>query len=262
MQTSAIEYPDAVPAAAELSHVARLDEITNTASTVVLDANARECASLAARFDLPYVHSLSAEIIYRRARSGQMIRVEGRISAAYGQLCSATQAPMAMTMEEEFQTEYTLSAWEKVSEFDLDQPEVLTDDFIDLGEIAAQYFGLAIDPWARRAGVETLTELADDLTAAARELNGHINGNEIQAEIPLQSLTVVEFAALPEDIKSLEPQLPTAEILYFSPPEMPTDSPFDDETAANPPESSSEPAEPEPRESLFFQYLRRLQNKV
>jgi hypothetical protein len=243
MQTVTVEFSETALPAIELSRITRLDEITNTATTIVVDANARECAALADRFDLPYVRNLTVEIIYRRTRGGQMVRIDGRISANYGQLCSVTMVPMAMVMEEEFQTEYTLSAWEKVSEFDLDQPEVLTDDFIDLGEVAAQYFGLAIDPWARRAGAETLAELTESITETVQALaeevnshaNGHINGSSESAAMP--GLKTVEFAAVPEDIQA------------FS-------APANDIPAAEPEEKQAEP-----RESLFFQYLRRLQSK-
>jgi len=233
---------------AEMSHVVRLDEITAVPATATIDASANECDALAARFDLLYVHNLSVELTYRRVRSGQMVRVDGRISATYGQLCAATNVPMALTMEEEFQTEYTLSVWEKVSEFDLDQPEVLTDDFLDLGEISAQYFGLAIDPYARRAGAETLAELTDILTEAARELAGQADG---YAESATDMGETVEFAYVPEDI---EPAPATAEIIAFPLPDQ-TDLSGDAPAEVLAKEQGAEP------ESLFFKYLRRLQSQ-
>jgi len=237
---------------AEMSHVVRLDEITAVPATTTIDATANECDALAARFDLLYVHNLSVELTYRRVRSGQMVRVDGRISATYGQLCAATNVPMALTMEEEFQTEYTLSVWEKVSEFDLDQPEVLTDDFLDLGEIVAQYFGLAIDPYARRAGAETLAELTDILTEVAQALTGQVVDH---GEAALDLGETVEFASVPEDI---EPESATAEIIAFPAPEMTALAlPQDVMT-----DQSDLPVEVQSvqSESLFFKYLRRLQS--
>jgi len=237
MPLSVTELPHA-----ELSHIVRLDEITAVPATITIDATVDECTALAQRFDLPSVRNLSVELTYRRARGGQMVRVDGRISATYGQFCAATNVPMALTMEEEFQTEYTLTPWEKVSEFDLDQPEVLTDDFLDLGEIAAQYFGLGVDPYARRAGVETLAELVDSLGDASRELAWQGGGH---TEAALGQSETVEFAKVVEDIKTSQS---TAEIIAF--PAL---------VAAL--DSEPEMAAPDQSESLFFKYLRRLQGQ-
>jgi len=240
---------DPVPAApeAELSRVVRLDEITNSPATMVIDATMHECISLAERFELPYVRNLSAEITYRRVGGGQMLRIDGRISATFGQLCASTMTPMVMTMEESFQSKYTLSAWEKFSEFDLDQPEILTDDFLDLGEVAAQYFGLAIDPYAQRPSVETLAELTETITDTARELIEEIapaappapaadviitiNGAPAHEEIAL----VIEEPEAQDDVQELEGE------------EMAFEA-----------ESELEPEMQLPEESLFFKYLRRI----
>jgi len=256
MQTVTVEFSEAalsiILPAIELSRITRLDEITNIAATAVVDASARECAALANRFDLPYVRNLTAEITYRRTRGGQMVRIDGRISANYGQLCSVSLTPMAMIMEEEFQTEYTLSAWEKVSEFDLDQPEVLTDDFLDMGEIAAQYFGLVIDPYARRAGAETLIELTESISETVQTLTEHVNGHTNgHTENAIPDLGAIEFAIVPEDIR--QSKALTAEMIASNPAETSSDSAMEEDVSA-----LSEP-EPRPRESLFFQHLRRLQ---
>ena len=60
MQSAVLTQYETDAAAHELSRVIRLDEITAIAATMTLDAGARDCAALAARFELPYVRNLSA----------------------------------------------------------------------------------------------------------------------------------------------------------------------------------------------------------
>lgn len=241
MEQGALQYQLNLPLP-ELSRVVRLDEITATPQTMILDATTLECSGLAERFDLPYVRNLSVEITYRRTRSGQMVRVDGRITANFSQLCSVSMLPMPMLMEETFQTEYTLVPWEKVSEFDLDQPEVLSDDFLDLGEIAAQYFGLGIDPYARRASMETLSELADDITDAVAAMTA-----KVEATIaPLAKMEIIT---------------PPAAENENTPPEARQESPVVEEAPMIEIEEEPEAmaaSEPEGQESLFFKYLRQM----
>lgn len=241
MPGSALQSLDEQSLLPELSRVLRLEEIQSAAATIVVDANARECAGLASRFELTYVRNLSAEVTYRRLKGGQMIRLEGRISANYGQLCTSTEMPMAMVMEESFQTEYTLEPWEKYSEFDLDQPEVLTDDFLDIGEVVAQYFGLGIDPYARRAGAERLEELTEAIAETARELLETTEApiapsGPLLAEMPDYSEQAAAMT-VNQDIEM--PEMAMTE----SAPEV---------------QGDFLPEEPPQSESLFFKYLRQI----
>ncbi len=248
MQTSVAPDISSAVLPPELSRIVRLDDITQTANTLNIDATVGECMALAARFELSYVRNLSAEITYRRTRGGQMIRIDGRITATYGQLCGVTLAPMPLSMEESFQTEYTLDPWEKYSEFDLDQPEILTDDFIDMGEVVAEYFGLGIDPYARRPGAERLPELLQYLSGTLQELLA-------QPPQPEGEPMVVPVAADPEVVDM---------VFTDQAADAAADEPIIRSEAANTdiandmplPAESSETA-PE-YESLFMKYLRRL----
>ncbi len=229
----------------ELSFAVKLEEITNINDTVVIDASALECAALAERFDLPYIRNLSAEVSYRRTRNGQTIRIDGRITANYGQICGITVTPMPMTMEDSFITEYTLSAWEKVSEFDLDQPEVLVDDHIDMGEVVAQYFGLGIDPYAHKAsaGAETL----DNLVESIAEVVGAL------AAAPAEAMAL-DFVDVQQEESETESLAAAGETIQ----EMPPESLLPEVVVAAP-----EPAKTydSPPESLFFKYLRQMQSR-
>lgn len=238
------------PVKCDLTHPIRLDSITQTSNTITLDATVAECATLAARFNLSYVRNLSAEVSFRRMRSGQMVRVDGRITANYGQLCSMTLSPMPMVMEESFQSEYTLAPWETYSEFDLDQPEVLTDDFIDMGDVVAQYFGLSIDPYARRAGADRLPELAQYLSHAVQEL---LAAPVVEAIPALEALAEL-ISSPPEPAELFEVIAPVYEVARFKmpKPEKGSQASIVEET----PKGNSE--DEAPNQSLFMKYLSRL----
>lgn len=251
MTTGALQQLIFEPPAPELSRVLKLEQINAVADTIVIDATPQECMSLAERFDVPHLRNLSAEITHRRIRGGQMVRIEGRITANYSQLCSATLLPMPVMMEESFYTEYTLGPWEKYSEFDLDQPEVLTDDYLDVGEVVAQYFGLGIDPFRRRPNTETLAELADDITAAV-------------AELTKQTEAVIAPLA---DIQPAEKETPTNDNLELViEPEPEEEQAQEAEMTVEVEEPFIEPPEPiavaqAPQESLFHKYLREMRQK-
>ena len=282
---------------AELSHVVRLDAMNEAPQSITLEANENECAAIASRFDLPYVHNLSADITYRRIKNGQMVRVEGRVFASYGQACAKTGQTMPMSMEEKFQTEYTLSAWEKFSEFDLDQPEVLTDDFVDLGEVTTQYFGLAIDPYANRGAMERLDELTSELSAtlnalaSARQsqanyieaipesfdiaqtvmpnfqnMNGYVNNKDNRAT-PAEIIPLHDVAAIAENRlqKSVKPSpkvtIPGPKKVRIELCQSETQGVDTQEIAQEPRLVPTLAIAQNPRESLFFKHLRKIRGE-
>ena len=144
-------------------------------------------------FEVPAIKSLSVEVTGRRTKSGNGIRIDGVINARFTQICGVTleRMPRALT-DEAFVTEYTLSAWEKYSEFDIEQAEVLTDDFIDIGEIIAQYFYLALDPYPARTPEEQLAKLAAETAQAARDIANAAPAKSPVAKTKLLSQDVIE----------------------------------------------------------------------
>ncbi len=194
MTYSAVSSPKfSMLTAAELSHIIRLEDITQAPLEICIKATAMECAALAARFEVPAVKSLSVEVTCRRTKSGNGIRIDGIINARFTQICGATLERMPRALSEEaFSTEYTLSAWEKYSEFDIDQAEVLTDDFIDIGEIIAQYFYLALDPYPVRTAEEQLARLAAETAQAARDIANAVPANPSAPKTELLTQEVIE----------------------------------------------------------------------
>ncbi|MGE0736802.1 MAG: DUF177 domain-containing protein [Alphaproteobacteria bacterium] len=112
---------------------------------------------MAKRFDLLSVDRLRAEITVSR-QAGALVRVEGRLEAAYRQACVVTLEPIETEVAEPFTLLYSprpdaAATGEIVLEPDAeDWPEPILADRIDLGEAVAQQLALTIDPYPRKAG--------------------------------------------------------------------------------------------------------------
>jgi len=129
-------------------------------------ASPDECAALAARFDLRAVESLSWKIESAPWRSG--VRLSGHIRAQVIQDCVVTLDPVPAGIDETFDRGFLPFAdlyddskpgaeYEIVADSDLgDVPESLTDP-LDIGEIVAEEFGIALDPYPRSEGLEDTT---------------------------------------------------------------------------------------------------------
>lgn len=125
--------------------------------SIVIEANAAERSALAARFDLPGIDSLRAEIDVEPR--GNAIRAYGTLTAAIRQTCAVSGEDFPANIAEEldlrFVEEGSLSARKSEDEGvdielgpdDCDEIEY-SGGFFDLGEAVAQTLGLAIDPYA------------------------------------------------------------------------------------------------------------------
>lgn len=149
----------------ELSHPIRLERLGTAASTVTLQPDRETRAALAERFDLQAIPALRAELtVRRRARNG-WIEVAGRLTAEVVQTCVVTTDPVAATVTAEllelFDDSGELADDEVVLDPLADTPEPIQDDVLDVGEIVAQAFGLALDPYPRVPGAEPEVTAAD-----------------------------------------------------------------------------------------------------
>lgn len=130
-----------------------------------LEADMRERAALAARFDLPDLAELSADLTIARRHDGT-VRVTGAWQARYTQICVVTLEPFELERGEPLETVYLDSAAlgdprEALVEADEVDMEVLSGRMIDLGELVAQSFGVQIDAHPRSPAAEAAGS-ADD----------------------------------------------------------------------------------------------------
>lgn len=152
--TEAQAHP--APSNGGFSHQVAIADLGKKEFEVALDAGAAERLALARRFGLVAVDTLEAEARLKRVGDGG-VRVRARFTAEVTQTCVVTLAPVAARVEGTadvlFMPAETGDRPEvTVSTLADDAPEPLLGDVIDVGELVAEHFGLALDPYPRRPG--------------------------------------------------------------------------------------------------------------
>lgn len=133
-----------------------------------IEATAEECAALAARFDLRHLENFKADLDIRRVAGNTAIRVSGKLSADLVQACAVSLQDVHGRIESDFETFFTedqakaVGADEMVYEDDESTPEMAVGGMIDLGEVAAQYLSLEIEPYPRAPGVSLAAQMAEN----------------------------------------------------------------------------------------------------
>lgn len=140
-------------AAVEFSRPFNLRELGERPVRRSLEAGPEERAALAERFGLIGLERLSAELTLRRLRGGGVVRVSGSLAAAATQRCVVTLGPVPAALEESFELDFQpvgrREEVEVVLDPEVEEPEPLEGDRLDLGELVAQQFALALDPYPR-----------------------------------------------------------------------------------------------------------------
>ncbi|MEQ8397214.1 DUF177 domain-containing protein [Thalassobaculum sp.] len=142
--------------ASELAHPIQLERIGAASIKVSLAPDSTVRSALADRFDLLSLDALAAELTVRRQRATGWIEVSGTVSGRVVQSCVATNDPVPATVSADVLELFDDSGEIGPDEVDLDPmadtPEPIAGGVLDVGEIAAQAFGLALDPYPRAVG--------------------------------------------------------------------------------------------------------------
>ncbi|WP_299196645.1 YceD family protein [uncultured Erythrobacter sp.] len=137
--------------------------------TVVVEADAGERAALAARFSLPGIDSLRAEV--ELEQRGSAVRATGTLKAAIRQTCAISGEDFPANIDEALDLRFVeagsldtpIDENEEIEvelgAEDCDEIEYSGDAF-DLGEAVAQSLGLAIDPYAEGPEADAAREKA------------------------------------------------------------------------------------------------------
>lgn len=136
---------------------------------VVVEADAAERAGLAARFGLPGVDSLRAEV--ELEQRGKAIRATGTLRAAIRQTCAISGEDFPVEISEALDLRFVEEGSQDAVPDDSDEIEVELDEqdcdeidysggAFDLGEAIAQTLGLAIDPFAEGPGADAARKKA------------------------------------------------------------------------------------------------------
>jgi hypothetical protein len=131
---------------------------------VVIEANEKQLAALAEEHGLLSVKNFRAELhVGSWKRNG--VKVSGVVAADIVQACVVTLEPLDTHIEEEVSglflpedSKLGRLGFEGGGEIMLDaegpdSPEIFSGNTIDVGALAEEFFGLAIDPYPRKGGV-------------------------------------------------------------------------------------------------------------
>ncbi|AZO58094.1 MAG: DUF177 domain-containing protein [Mesorhizobium sp.] len=155
-----------------VSFVANVARLPQKGLPVAIEADERQRTALAAEHDLLSVESYRAELLVASwKRNG--VKVSGRVEADITQACIVTLDPVAAHIDEPVealflpeQSKLGREGFDGGGEIVLDadgpdSPETFSGDTIDVGALAEQFFGLAIDPYPRKPGA-SLEGAGDD----------------------------------------------------------------------------------------------------
>lgn len=155
------QHPSSSPVSFAV-HVARLPKLR---MPVVIEADEKQRRLLAQEHGLLRVESFHAELqVEPWKRHG--VRVSGRVSAAIVQACIVTLDPLPAAIDEPIEAVFLPEdsklgrlGFEDGGEILLDpdgpdSPETFSGDMLDVGALAEEFFGLALDPYPRKSGVE------------------------------------------------------------------------------------------------------------
>jgi len=163
----------------EFSRVVRVAELGDEPLRLELTASEEERADLAKRFDLEGLDSLVADVSLTLLPNKD-VRLDATFNAQLQQTCVVTSAPMKSKVSHKFTTTYSPDADEDLAsdeeEFEtlntqIELPEPLIEEKIDIGEAVAEQFALEIDPFPRVKGTV---------------FDGYSTGRKGEAEAPLE----------------------------------------------------------------------------
>ena len=158
----------------ELHRPLSLDHIGPRGLDLTVEANPAECSALATRMNIAAVLALSCA--FQLIRQGRdVVLARGTLRARVTQTCVISLEDFDAPVQETFQVRFVPSE-QQSDEIDPEADDEIPfeGNQIDLGELAAEQLGLALDPYPRMLGVE-IPAAEDDPEAhpfaALRRLN-------------------------------------------------------------------------------------------
>jgi uncharacterized metal-binding protein YceD (DUF177 family) len=149
------------------AHQLRLDQIRD-GERLDLTADESECSEVARRLGLVSLDRLEAHVAI--GRTGDVVRVEGRLVAALDQSCVVTGDPVAAHVDEPFALLFTPEPKDGNPDEEIELGEGECDvvfyegGAIDLGGAIADTLALSLDPYPRSAGADAALKEAGVLT--------------------------------------------------------------------------------------------------
>ncbi len=157
--------PGVVPLSrnSEFSRAVGIEPWPEAGIAVELAATPEECQALAERFSLVGLRDLKASgRLERPAGAGGELVLRCHLTASPVQSCVVTLEPVATRVDETIErrfrrvsaAELAAEAAALAEEVEMSEVEPLVGSQLDLGEVVAEEFGLALDPYPRAADAE------------------------------------------------------------------------------------------------------------
>jgi hypothetical protein len=146
-----------------VSHPVNVARLPQKGMPVMIEANPAQRAILADEHGLLGVSAFRADLLVSNWRRNG-VKVAGRVEADIEQECVVTLEPLDARISEEFSQVFLpddsklgRQGFHEGGEVHLDaegpdSPEPFSGDVIDVGALAEEFFGLAIDPYPRKPG--------------------------------------------------------------------------------------------------------------
>lgn len=137
-----------------------VERLPNEGRHLMIEADAIERAALAKRFGLDAVEALEAKVHAKPFARGELVRLTGHLTARVTQTCGVTLVPVHSDVTSDFEMVFTFAPpVPDAVEVELDAeaedpPEPIVEGVIDVGEVVAEQFALAINPFPRAPGAE------------------------------------------------------------------------------------------------------------
>lgn len=195
---------DNKPLKPEWSHRVMADQISHRPTKLTLTASPQERKDLARRLRVQSIEEATATLTLARETGSSIIHIGGHVEGRLTQSCIVTGQPIAESIAEDFESWYADPAQavpfvkarrEKLLRGDReieilperDDPELVTDGFIDVAELAAQYLSLGINPYPRATdepplgmenNIQLLAPSRKNPFAALKDWKNRQNGEE------------------------------------------------------------------------------------
>ena len=145
----------------EIERIVDLDRMGAGGAAVEIVASEGERQALTRRFGFLGLPAFSARVTVDRRPGGRVV-VEGRLRGKIVQACILTLDPVTQELDEAFRIVFKQDlaedrdpeSGEALVSAQLDAPEPLPGNLLDIGEIVAEQLSLAADPYPRRPGVK------------------------------------------------------------------------------------------------------------
>lgn len=149
--------------AAEFSHKVTVDPWPKDGIVIDLSASAEEREALRARSDIVELPSLRVAAAIERSLEDLVLA--GRIEAVVAQTCVVTLKPVTSSLDVPFERRFRRPAIHKKMveagqslDLDDDDIDILEGDEIDVGDVIAEEFCLALDPYPRHADADQVLD--------------------------------------------------------------------------------------------------------